>query len=113
MESRRKAGRRASSGSIAATPKHAGADATTPNAHIHLQALLDTGGQVLLGTVQPIKGVAVAHDGKKTLAMLKCKPRESLLDLLIRLDAAVATAQATGKRVDEINTASSDKHYSF
>ena len=45
--------------------------------------------------------------------MLRRKPRESLLDLLIRLDAAVATAQATGKRVDEINTASSDKHYSF
>jgi hypothetical protein len=68
---------------------------------------------VLLGTVQPIQGAAVAHDGKKTLAMLKCKPREALLDLLSRLDAAVATAQATGKRVDEINAASSDQHYSF
>jgi hypothetical protein len=30
---------------------------------------------------------------------------------LARLDTAVATAQTTGSRVDEINTASSGKHY--
>ena len=45
--------------------------------------------------------------------MLRRKPRESLLDLLQRLDTAVALAKSTGKRVDEINTASSDKHYKF
>ena len=113
MEPRRKAKRSASSGGIAASPKHPGAEAATLNAYAYLQTLLDTGGQVLLGTVQPIKGAAVAHDGKTTLAMLRRKPRESLPELLQRLDAAVATAKSTGKRVDEINTASSDKQYLF
>jgi hypothetical protein len=32
-------------------------------------------------------------------------------DLLARLDAAIATAQSTGSRVDEINTAASDRRY--
>jgi hypothetical protein len=40
--------------------------------------------------------------------MLKHRPGEPLPDLLHRLDAAIATAKATGKRVDEINNASSD-----
>ncbi len=29
------------------------------------------GGQIMLGTVKPISNAAVAHDGKKTLAMLR------------------------------------------
>jgi len=65
----------------------------------------------MVGTVAPIKDAAVAHDGKKTLAMLRRRPRELLPDLLIRLDAAIATAQSSGSRVDEINTPTSDKHY--
>lgn len=65
----------------------------------------------MVGTVAPIKDAAVAHDGKKTLAMLRRRPREPLPDLLIRLDAAVATAQASGSRVDEINTPTSDTRY--
>ena len=36
---------------------------------------------------------------------------EALHELLARLDAAIATAQSTGSRVDEINTGSSDKRY--
>jgi hypothetical protein len=50
---------------------------------------------------------------KKTLVMLKHRPGEPLADLLHRLDAAIATAKATGKRVDEINNASSDTRYEF
>ena len=65
----------------------------------------------MVGTIAPIKGAAVAHDGKKTLAMLRRRPHESLPALLIRLDTAVATALTSGSRVDEINTASSDKRY--
>lgn len=65
----------------------------------------------MIGTIAPLEGAAVAHDGKKTLAMLRRRPRETIPDLLARLDAAIATAQSTGSRVDEINTASSDQRY--
>jgi len=53
----------------------------------------------MLGTVKPIANAAVAHDGQKTLAMLKKKPREGLQDLLGRLDAAIAESRASGQRV--------------
>lgn len=32
------------------------------------------GGQIMVGTVAPIKGAAIAHDGKQTLAMLRRRP---------------------------------------
>jgi hypothetical protein len=77
----------------------------------HIQAVVDGGGQIMVGTIKPIKGAAVAHDGTKTLAMLRRRPHESVPALLARLDAAIATAQSTGVRVDEVNTPSSDKCY--
>lgn len=77
----------------------------------HISALIDSGGQVMLGTVKPISNAAVAHDGKKTLAMLKKKPREDLQDLLERLDAAIAEARASGQRVDEINKPGANTRY--
>ncbi|MBU6378732.1 MAG: hypothetical protein KJS95_09405 [Gammaproteobacteria bacterium] len=77
----------------------------------HISALIDRGGQVMLGTVKPISNAAVAHDGKKTLAMLKKKPREDLQDLLERLDAAIAEARASGQRVDEINKPGANTRY--
>lgn len=66
----------------------------------------------MIGAMKPVRGpVAVAHNGKSTLAMLRKRPQESLQDLLIRLDTAIATAQASGQRVDEINKPSEDKSY--
>jgi hypothetical protein len=65
----------------------------------------------MLGTIAPIASAAVAHDGKKTLAMLRRRSGETLPDLLARLDLAIATAQSTGSRVDEINTPSSSERY--
>ena len=65
----------------------------------------------MMGSVAPIRDAAVAHDGKKTLAMLRKRSTESVADLLVRLDLAIATAQSTGQRVDEINTPSSDLRY--
>ena len=65
----------------------------------------------MIGTIAPIQGAAIAHDGKKTIALLKRKPTEPVADLISRLDAAIAAARSTGQRVDEINTPSSDKHY--
>ena len=83
----------------------------TSTALAHIQAVIDAGGQIMVGTVAPIKGAAIAHDGKQTLAMLRRRPREAIPDLLARLDAAIATAQSSGSRVDEINTPTSDKRY--
>ncbi len=65
----------------------------------------------MMGNVAPIRDAAVAHDGKKTLVMLRKRSTESFADLLVRLDLAIATAQSTGQRVDEINTPSSDLRY--
>lgn len=77
----------------------------------NVQAVIDGGGQIMVGTIAPIKNAAVAHDGAKTLAMLKRKPKESIPDLMLRLDAAIMTAVSTGQRVDEINKPTSDAHY--
>jgi hypothetical protein len=76
-----------------------------------LEALLDDGGQIMLGTVKPIVGAAVAHDGRQTLAMLRRRPGETVEQLLQRLDRAVYTAVDTGLRVDEINQPKSDVRY--
>ncbi len=65
----------------------------------------------MIGTLAPIRGAAVAHEGKKTLAMLRRRQGEAVLELLAPLDAAIATAKSTGSRVDEINDASSDRRY--
>lgn len=65
----------------------------------------------MIGTVAPIRAAAVAHDGTKTLAMLRRRSGEALAALLDRLDAAIATAKSTGARVDEINDPSSDRRY--
>jgi len=65
----------------------------------------------MIGTIAPIQGAAVAHDGKKTIALLKRKPTEPIAALFSRLDIAIATARSTGQRVDEINSPSSDLHY--
>ena len=65
----------------------------------------------MVGTVAPIRNAAVAHDGQKTLAMLRRRPHEAITDLLARLDAAIGTAKATGTRVDEINTAGANRRY--
>lgn len=78
-----------------------------------LEALLDDGGQIMLGTVKPIVGAAVAHDGKQTLAMLKRRSGETVEQLLQRLDRAVYTAIDTGLRVDEINQPKSDVRYTL
>lgn len=70
---------------------------------LHIQALIEQGGHIMVGVINPIKNAAVAYDGTKAVAMLKGKAKESLPDLLARLDAAIATARRTGHRVDEVN----------
>lgn len=85
----------------------------TNSVYAHIEAIVHGGGQIMIGTMQPIRRAAVAHDGDKTLAMLRCKPKESLASILSRLEAAIAKAQSDGKRVDEINRPSADRTYDY
>ena len=114
MERRRPRTRTTTPGGVAVSPAPTPTEAAASAASsvlAHIQTIIDRGGQIMIGTLAPIKGAAVAHDGKKTLAMLRQRPHEAISDLLARLNAAIATAQSTGSRVDDINTASSGKHY--
>ena len=67
----------------------------------------------MIGTMQPIKHSAVAHDGERTLAMLRYESTESMNSILARLEDAVKSAKATGQRVDEINSPQSDTRYKY
>ena len=57
----------------------------------------------MIGAIQPVRNAAVAYDGKQAVAMLRYQPSETLSSILKRLDIAIATAQASGERVDEWN----------
>lgn len=69
----------------------------------NIVALIDSGGQISLGELPPIPCAAVASDDNNCLAMLKRRSGESLHDLLIRLDAAIALACNEQEFTDEIN----------
>ena len=111
MERRRDPARGGSPGGLAGGASAPAQPQASSAGWLHIQALIDSGGQIMIGTVAPIRGAAVAHDGKKTLAMLRCRPGEAVPELLARLDAAIATAKSTGTRVDEINDAPSNRRY--
>ena len=80
---------------------------TLPN----IEAVINGGGQLMVGTLKPVNGAAIAHDGTKTLVMLRRRPQESIPVLLGRLDAAIEMAIRTGSKIDEINSPTSDKTY--
>jgi len=60
-------------------------------------------GQITLGMMRPVGCVAVAHDGHKTQSMLVRRERETLAELLTRLDLAIDKARNEGIRTDEVN----------
>jgi hypothetical protein len=60
-------------------------------------------GQITLGNVRPVGCVAVAHDGRQTVSMLLRREGETVTQLLIRLDVAIAKALTEGIRIDEVN----------
>ena len=60
-------------------------------------------GQITVGNVRPVGCVAIAHDGRQTVAMLLRREGETATELLTRLDLAIAKAIAEGIRVDEVN----------
>jgi hypothetical protein len=73
----------------------------------HIDALMKAGGQITLGRMAPLDGVAVAADDHDIYAVLRRKPEESLASLLQRLDQAIQTAKAGGPHINEID----DKRY--
>jgi hypothetical protein len=79
--------------------------------YAHIAAVIDAGGQIMLGTVKPLANAAVAHDGRNTLAMLRRRPNEPVKELLVRLDQAIAEARQSGQRIDEINNPEASVRY--
>jgi hypothetical protein len=69
----------------------------------NIAALIDSGGQISVGGIGPIKCAAVANDDDQCFAMLQRRPGETLQQLLERLDAAIYTAITTEEMIDEIN----------
>jgi hypothetical protein len=69
-----------------------------------------TRGAITIGVVPPLKEcVAIAHEGRHTLTMLKRQKGESLTELLSRLNLAIARAHTDDTFTDEINPANT-KH---
>jgi hypothetical protein len=70
----------------------------------NIAELIDNGGQISIGGIHPIPCAAVANDDHQALAMLQRRRGESLHQLLVRLDAAIAIAWNEERLIDEINT---------
>jgi hypothetical protein len=60
-------------------------------------------GEITVGQLRPIGCVATACDDDSTLAMLVRRKGETLLQLLTRLDQAIAQAYEENDCIDEIN----------
>lgn len=61
-------------------------------------------GEITLGTLRPVGCVATACDGDSTFAMLVRRKGETLTQLLIGLDLAIAKAFNENTFTDEINS---------
>ena len=61
-------------------------------------------GEITVGEKVPIGCIAIAHDGHNSLAMLKRRKGETLIQLLTRLDHAIAKANKEDVFTDEINS---------
>jgi hypothetical protein len=60
-------------------------------------------GQIVVGLIDPVGAVAIATEGRQTLAMLRRRQGETFKQLLARLDTAIANATTDGVYVDEVN----------
>jgi hypothetical protein len=61
-------------------------------------------GQIVVGIMQPAGCVAVAGEGRQSVAMLRRREGETLKQLLTRLDLAIARAVVDDIYTDEVNT---------
>lgn len=60
-------------------------------------------GQIVVGYMEPVGGVALATEGRQTIAMLRRRKDETFKQLLARLDTAIASATIDDVYVDEVN----------
>lgn len=74
-----------------------------PTRFDNIDALVKGGGDVTIGRIGPVRCAAAASDGHRPLAMLVRRSRESLEDLLERLDRAIGKAWDDDEYIDEIN----------
>jgi hypothetical protein len=69
----------------------------------HIQVFLDTTrGQLTLGEIPPIRRAALAAVGKKVRVALVCGEKESVSELLQRLNTALGKAAAENIAIDEV-----------
>jgi hypothetical protein len=69
----------------------------------HIQTFLDkTHGQITIGEIPPIRRAAMAAQGKHVRVSLVGRPKETVHELLQRLDAALDLFIATGTTTDEV-----------
>jgi len=73
-----------------------------PSALPHIADLIDYG-EITVGVIDPVGCVATATDGSNCLAMLVRRDGETLSQLLIRLDLAIARAFVDDIFTDEVN----------
>ncbi len=75
----------------------------------YIDEIIEQGG-ISIGIIPPLaECVAMAHEGRNTLAMLKRRKGETLAQLLTRLDLAIARAQTDDIFTDEINPPANSK----
>ena len=75
----------------------------------YIEETIEQGG-ISIGVIPPLtECVAVAHEGRNTLAMLKRREGETLAQLLSRLDLAIARAHTDDIFTDEINPPAESK----
>jgi len=98
MESRKRVRRGTAPGRVAS----AGAATDLPLENI--AALIDHGGQITLGAMEPVGCVAIANEDFGWLAMLQRRSDETVPQLLDRLNTAIALAWTSEELIDEINT---------
>ena len=76
---------------------------SAPTAFENVEFLIDGNGDITIGAVGSVRCAATAADEDQCLAMLVRRPGESLLQLLQRLDAAIADAYENNVYIDEVN----------
>jgi len=100
MERRRKSGPRTTIGRL--DPTEYDASPFAISMYPNIDAFTDHG-QIVVGYMEPVGAVAIASDGRETIAMLRRRKDESFKQLLARLDNAIAKATIDDVYVDEVN----------
>jgi hypothetical protein len=69
----------------------------------NIQAFLDDSrGQITIGEIPPIRSAALAAEGKKVRVALVRRDKETVAELLLRLDTSLGKAIAENTAVDEV-----------